>query len=127
MVLSRINPPNCLPLGHVSRIIEAVDHRAAFDTLDFKTKATDGAALASDPQFGTFSPKTFQITTSSLPTKTRDPYSSGSFGGQNLLCQKDSHDCFWNKIPWFFFLTAQEIPPIHIFSILRVHLTMPSD
>lgn len=79
-----------------------------FDTLDFKTKATDGATLASDPQFGTFSPKTFQISTFStfsLPTKTQDPYSSGSFGGQHLLCQKDSHGCFWNKISWFFFFS----------------------
>lgn len=48
IALSRIksisfNTPSCacLPLGHVSRIIDSVDHRAVFDTLDFKTKAPE--------------------------------------------------------------------------------------
>lgn len=44
-----------LPLGHVSTVIDTVDHRAVFDT--FKAKVTP----ASEPQFGTFSRMTLNF------------------------------------------------------------------
>lgn len=95
------NTPSCacLPLGHVSRIIDSVDHRAVFDTLDFKTKAPEQRRHPIH-SLGPLARRLLELPHSRCLPR---PGLFRVLRGAAPALPDDSHGCFWNKIPWILF------------------------